>query len=913
MNAWLTSARIARRDLTRHRWRSLAAVLLFALPVMAVLVFAGAVLSERTTDGTDPTRAYATAWLDHTPCTADGDDLCEGPDAATVAKTDHERLTENLGIHPGSLIAVLDTEVRITTPRGTSSRSTATALPGTLDGAPEPGSFMMPGSTAEALGLEPGAPATVTVLDAAGDAHTRELTYVGPTPGSTFLSLADVPGSESIGTPDFTGATDGTPWSVGYLVPLDSVQSFVGPDAQSFRTSGIYLTFTGGHDDTDPYVAPDVFRALMDRDAIVNWVVLTFALLVIIAVVTPIFAVAARRQTRLMGLLSATGAAPVHLRRVLLIQGLMIGAVGAVLGSVLSIPVERVLVGAINPGADVHWPWDLALLIVATSLLVGVGAALLPALKTGRQDPVVALRGGRSVRIRRFSLPMVIGPVIMLIALILRAIEESPFIHILTQPLLGLGLVLTAPILLWGTAALAGRFRLPGRLASRDALRSMTRTAPAVGAIAGITFVSTTFLSILWFPATTHDEGNRLPDASVLFLPTEDVDFNPDAAHEGISDILDKPHGAQSDLFAPRSDDWGATDWEGLAAAGTTTADDEYYFDLPLFRGWAAHGLPGVHTNILINDGSAVTALEGLTDEQRTAIRTALDEGEIVVTDPDLTVDGVAAFGRTVRSNGASAEHREKKYAGRLEAHPEELRDRLVDESGFLTFRNHGDTAEQYDPGNYEVRTHPATVVPLDGPGVSLLTPATAAKIGMETTYAGTLVTTLEPVSTVDSFRLDAKVTREKPPFRAETANRPLYELLTWMIPSLFAGLISYGIVVLLMLLAAAESRRDTDILTAIGGSPRILARYVGAQGLIIGLGGTLAGTLFAFIPLLVEMASTDMEWFPRYVFDEIGVGPWSIPLLITLVGVPLLAWATGLAIGGWIAGHRRPLSDRRE
>ena len=585
------------------------------------------------------------------------------------------------------------------------------------------------------------------------------------------------------------------------------------------------------------------------------------------------------------------------MRRVLLIQGLMVGAVGAVLGSVLSIPVERALIGVTDPGSTVHWPWDLALLVIATSLIVGVGASLLPALQTGRQDPVVALRGGRSTRIRRFSRAMIIGPVIMLIAAWWGVAADSPFIHALTQPLLGLGLVLSAPVLLWGTAAVAARFPLPGRLASRDALRSMTRTAPAVGAIAGITFVSTTVLSILWLPSTVYEGENRLPDDAALFTTTGEIQLTPDAAHRHIDGILDAPRTAQSDILTPEPGRWNTTDWEGLAAAGSTTADDEFYLDPPLFQGWDAHGLPDIHTNVLINDGSAVTALEGLTDGQRAAIRTALDKGEIVVTDPDLTVDGQAGFGREKRRNHESPLPRENEHAAQT-----------ADTSGFA---RRGDTATE-EPRNHELLTHPATVVPLDGPGVWLLTPETAAEIGMGTTYAGTLVRTPEPISALDSFRMYTKVNRDQP-LLVETASEPRYQRLTWTIPLLIACLINYGIVVLLMLLTAAESRRDTDVLTAVGGSPRLLARYVGAQGLIIGLGGAVSGTLAAFVPFLAELLSGDRDGFLQQVFHQVDTVQRSISLLATLTGIPLLAWATGLAIGAWIAGHRRPLSDRRE
>ena len=99
---------------------------------------------------------------------------------------------------------------------------------------------------------------------------------------------------------------------------------------------------------------------------------------------------AVARRSREVGIRMALGAQPNEVVRLLMREGLMMIAGGGVVGLVLAFAATRVLrsllsgVTASDPSAFIVAPILL--------LVVGVSAALLPALRSARTDPVRVLR-----------------------------------------------------------------------------------------------------------------------------------------------------------------------------------------------------------------------------------------------------------------------------------------------------------------------------------------------------------------------------------------------------------------------------------------------------------------------------------------------------------------------------------------
>ncbi|MCI4064815.1 hypothetical protein MRQ36_20490 [Micromonospora sp. R77] len=124
-------------------------------------------------------------------------------------------------------------------------------------------------------------------------------------------------------------------------------------------------------------------------------------LLEVVLLVGPAFAVGVRRRRRDLALVAVAGGDHVHLRRVVLADGVVLGAGGAVLGLLLGVaaafagrPLVEQYVTHARLGGYRVFPAALAA-IATVAVLAGVLAALAPAWSAARQDPVAGLAGRR--------------------------------------------------------------------------------------------------------------------------------------------------------------------------------------------------------------------------------------------------------------------------------------------------------------------------------------------------------------------------------------------------------------------------------------------------------------------------------------------------------------------------------------
>ncbi|MEY9931542.1 putative ABC transport system permease protein [Catenulispora sp. GP43] len=220
-------------------------------------------------------------------------------------------------------------------------------------------------------------------------------------------------------------------------------------------------------------------------------IALSMVLLEVVLLAGPAFAVSARRRRRDFGLLGAAGADSRRLRRIVLADGIVLGAVGGVVGTVAGIG-----------GAAAVLPWfghhtqqalggfRLRPLELAAAAVLGVGtgvaAAVAPAIATARQDVMVALTGRRGQSAMPWKLPLIgLAGVVLGSALILVGAFRggNPIPVAAGVAFAELGLVACTPILVAWSGKLARLLPLTGRLALRDGARNRGRTAPAVAAI----------------------------------------------------------------------------------------------------------------------------------------------------------------------------------------------------------------------------------------------------------------------------------------------------------------------------------------------------------------------------------------------------------------------------------------------
>lgn len=214
--------------------------------------------------------------------------------------------------------------------------------------------------------------------------------------------------------------------------------------------------------------------------------VATLALLQVVLLAAPAFAIGARRQRRVLALLAATGAAPRHVRRFVLAQGVVLGSAAAVLGAALGLGVAAAGRSFLpHPG-----PFEVSGRNVLITTAVGAASALLaalvPALFAGRQDVLAGLTGRRGAAGR--SLPsLAVGLVLVGVGIAGGVAAARPsagtYAPVFSAVPTVVGASLLAPAALVALARICRSTPFPLRFAVRDAARTRGRTAAAVAAV----------------------------------------------------------------------------------------------------------------------------------------------------------------------------------------------------------------------------------------------------------------------------------------------------------------------------------------------------------------------------------------------------------------------------------------------
>ncbi|MEJ7611109.1 MAG: ABC transporter permease [Ferruginibacter sp.] len=103
-----------------------------------------------------------------------------------------------------------------------------------------------------------------------------------------------------------------------------------------------------------------------------------------------IMLVAVNERTKEIGLTKALGATKKDIRSQFLFESVLISLMGAVAGIIMGILVGNIVAVLLKTGFVVPWMWVGIAVVVCSA--VGLLAGLIPAVKAGRLDPIVALR-----------------------------------------------------------------------------------------------------------------------------------------------------------------------------------------------------------------------------------------------------------------------------------------------------------------------------------------------------------------------------------------------------------------------------------------------------------------------------------------------------------------------------------------
>ena len=220
--------------------------------------------------------------------------------------------------------------------------------------------------------------------------------------------------------------------------------------------------------------------------------VVAMALLEVVLLAGPAFAVGARRQQRALALISATGGEPPDIRRVVLASGLVLGTAAAVIGSAGGVAIAWLALPVVQHfSTERLGPFELSTrditAIAACGLVSAVLAALAPAMLAARHDVVAVLAGRRGETRTRLRSPL-IGALLLGLGIagaVHGARQVGGETYITASAIAAvLGMVLLIPVAVAQLGRVARWLPLPARFAVRDAARHRSRTAPAVAAVA---------------------------------------------------------------------------------------------------------------------------------------------------------------------------------------------------------------------------------------------------------------------------------------------------------------------------------------------------------------------------------------------------------------------------------------------
>ncbi|WP_312677713.1 ABC transporter permease [Microbacterium sp.] len=629
------------------------------------------------------------------------------------------------------------------------------------------------------------------------------------------------------------------------------------------------------------------------------------------------FAVSARRQQRALAVAASVGADTRDLRRIVLLQGTVLGAVGGLAGLAAGVGLAALVMRLTDSGSATqywgfHLPWEMLLGILVFAVLVGTGAALAPARGVAKADTIQALRGARrpqklsAARPLWGSLLLVIGVGITIVCGIAAAAVATsqtlgydsplrwlPTVGIIVGPIIAqIGIVLSGRWLLWLCSRVLSKLGIAARIASRDAVANGARTVPAFAAIGATVFAGVFALGmggmITGQIARSYDYvapvgtayGTIYSRGPEALTPAQAADAAA-AAEKVFRDV-----GASGTAAVARQQQYWAESEDDIPAdreRAVVVTPERSLVDPA--QGWSSGSELADPMNnisvIAVGDLETVTGIRLSSDQRR-----AYEAGAALVTDAGLVTDGTVEV--------AAWTERDWQY-GRA---PNNIFRPWPAESG-----NAG--PEPVAP--LWSKTLDAFVVSAREQGIGVaIAPSTATDLGLQTVPLVVFGAFAEPPTTDQSDRLnalstgiatdayDVSVWIERGPTSADV----------WLIP-LLAGIavIVLGASAVALGLARFERRPDDATLAAVGGTA-LLRRNIGFwQGLVIAGFGTFAGAAAGILPpigfMLQSRTGTDQELFLADI-------PWWL-LAALAVALPLL-----IAVVNWLVPPRHPDLTRR-
>lgn len=137
-------------------------------------------------------------------------------------------------------------------------------------------------------------------------------------------------------------------------------------------------------------------------------IVIAIIVVTSIFVIRNSFSISATERERQFGMLSSIGATPRQIRHSIVYEGLVIGAIGIPLGIILGVTAVAILVFIMNTllqgmlvgAVEVSMPFWIFPVAIALSLVTILLSSLLPAIRTAKIPPIVAIRGNQDIKVK---------------------------------------------------------------------------------------------------------------------------------------------------------------------------------------------------------------------------------------------------------------------------------------------------------------------------------------------------------------------------------------------------------------------------------------------------------------------------------------------------------------------------------
>jgi putative ABC transport system permease protein len=623
-----------------------------------------------------------------------------------------------------------------------------------------------------------------------------------------------------------------------------------------------------------------------DKTAVV--LVAGLAMLEIVLLAGPAFAVGARRRQRDLALVAAAGGTPAHVRRIVLADGVVLGAAAAAAGVALGVlvaaagrPLLEEYVQHKRSGALSFYPLALAVL-GGLALVTGVLAALVPAWISSRQDVVTALSGRRGItRSRRRWI--VAGGVLAACGIAVATaggVGSNATLIVAGLAIGELGLVLCTPSVV-GLVSRAGRW-LPvaARIALRDASRNRTAAAPAVSAVMAAVIGSLAVAVI----AVSSDQRNHDDYAAAGPLGTVLLQSNEGGGKGSAAGAL-----SQQELATVRSN-LPVTQFHQVSMA---------WCDEP------CRITPKMPAALQCPYSSSVLDRDPTPAEQRAARRDSRCDGVggrysyfsvVGFSDMATFVVDPATAGAVFEVPQSDVEQ----VAAALRSGSVVVDDpRYVDNGRVtLTVRTGRDTAREVTAPGFAMPHRLRT-------SLALMTEQTAASLGLKASPLATLASTSRMPTVAEQDRLQAALGNG---FFVYVERGPGSGNAGLLVLAIVAGVIALAAAAIATGLAAADGRADLTTLAAVGASPRLRrALSLSQSGVIAGLGsliGAVAG-VGASTAILAALNRANASVWPEPTPYPIIV-PWSNVAIAVLV-VPAVA----MLGAGLLTRSRLPIERR--